>query len=191
SGGEQKRIAIGQELMSVCKPTFLFLDEPTTGLDSVSTFEVVNALKRLTVKHRITVIASIHVPNDETLRLFDQIYLLAKGGVCIFARPPATLESSSDLESILKIKLSADYKPIEALMKLACDTVENSSKVLNLAKISATDSITQIDNEINSLRALTNGLPQKRQSFSLSQLAIHLSRQVRLVFIANFTNYAI
>ena len=40
SGGEQKRIAIAQELMALTPPTFLFVDEPTTGLDSAAAFEV-------------------------------------------------------------------------------------------------------------------------------------------------------
>jgi len=34
SGGEIKRICIGLELTSVRKPNLLFIDEPTTGLDS-------------------------------------------------------------------------------------------------------------------------------------------------------------
>lgn len=31
SGGEQKRVAVAQELMAIEKPSFLFVDEPTTG----------------------------------------------------------------------------------------------------------------------------------------------------------------
>ena len=32
SGGEKKRVNIGVEM--ICSPNFLFLDEPTTGLDA-------------------------------------------------------------------------------------------------------------------------------------------------------------
>ena len=37
SGGEQRRIAVGQELMALTAPNFIFCDEPTTG-QSISLF---------------------------------------------------------------------------------------------------------------------------------------------------------
>ena len=40
SGGEKKRVNIGIELVS--NPNLLFLDEPTTGLDSSTAFEVIH-----------------------------------------------------------------------------------------------------------------------------------------------------
>lgn len=40
SGGERKRVNIGIELVS--NPNLLFLDEPTTGLDSSTAFEVIH-----------------------------------------------------------------------------------------------------------------------------------------------------
>lgn len=52
SGGEQKRVAIGQELMaggqSLGQKMVMLIDEPTTGLDSSSALEVMRSLKRLT-----------------------------------------------------------------------------------------------------------------------------------------------
>ena len=38
SGGEKKRVNIGIEL--ICQPNLLFLDEPTTGLDSTNALKV-------------------------------------------------------------------------------------------------------------------------------------------------------
>lgn len=38
SGGQKKRVNVGMEL--VAEPRILFLDEPTTGLDSVSAVKV-------------------------------------------------------------------------------------------------------------------------------------------------------
>lgn len=51
SGGEQKRVAIGQELMGshhLKEKIVMLMDEPTTGLDSSSALQLMRSLKRLT-----------------------------------------------------------------------------------------------------------------------------------------------
>lgn len=45
SGGERKRVSIGVELLS--NPSLLFLDEPTTGLDSSTAYLVIEYLRKL------------------------------------------------------------------------------------------------------------------------------------------------
>lgn len=42
SGGEKKRVNIGIELIQ--SPNLLFLDEPTTGLDSSSAYNVIEMI---------------------------------------------------------------------------------------------------------------------------------------------------
>lgn len=78
SGGERKRTAIGIELIS--NPSILFLDEPSSGLDSFSAFQVIKILKRLSASGR-TVITTIHQPSSECFDLFDDVMLLASGRV--------------------------------------------------------------------------------------------------------------
>lgn len=56
SGGEKRRTSIGQQLLS--NPSVLFLDEPTTGLDATSAFQVVQTLKSLAQKGRTVVMTS-------------------------------------------------------------------------------------------------------------------------------------
>ena len=63
SGGERKRTSIGVELIT--DPSLIFLDEPTTGLDSFTAFTVVEMLRGLALSGR-TVVATIHQPNSET-----------------------------------------------------------------------------------------------------------------------------
>lgn len=43
SGGEKKRVSVGIELIS--NPNLLFLDEPTTGLDSSTALDIITELK--------------------------------------------------------------------------------------------------------------------------------------------------
>ncbi|KAM5282630.1 broad substrate specificity ATP-binding cassette transporter ABCG2 isoform 1-T7 [Hipposideros larvatus] len=83
SGGERKRTSIGMELIT--DPAILFLDEPTTGLDSSTANAVLLLLKRMSIQGR-TIIFSIHQPRYSIFKLFDSLTLLASGRV-IFHGP--------------------------------------------------------------------------------------------------------
>lgn len=76
SGGEKRRTSIGVQLLA--NPSVLFCDEPTTGLDATSAFQIMRTLKRLAQDGR-TVIVSIHAPRSEIWSLFDNVILLARG----------------------------------------------------------------------------------------------------------------
>lgn len=119
SGGEQRRVAIAQELMSLQQPDFLFLDEPTTGLDSNSALLVMQCLRRL-VDHNdhLTILVSIHVPSSDILNLFDKLYILAKGGVCIYFDDAKNLLGK--LQQTTQQELEADKPTIEEYSKIAC-----------------------------------------------------------------------
>lgn len=76
SGGERKRTSIGVEL--VTNPNLIFLDEPTTGLDSFTATNVIEVLSELAISGR-TIISTIHQPNSEIFEMFDQLMLMANG----------------------------------------------------------------------------------------------------------------
>ncbi|KAG5949785.1 hypothetical protein E4U53_005768 [Claviceps sorghi] len=76
SGGEKRRVSIGVQLLA--NPSVLFLDEPTTGLDATSAFQLVRTLKSLAQKGR-TIVATIHQPRSEIWNLFDNLLVLSKG----------------------------------------------------------------------------------------------------------------
>mmetsp|Transcript_94503 Transcript_94503/g.137985 ORF Transcript_94503/g.137985 Transcript_94503/m.137985 type:complete len:623 (+) Transcript_94503:57-1925(+) len=76
SGGEKKRTAIGMELIT--NPSILFLDEPTTGLDTYTAYSVMHTLHSLARAGR-TVIATIHQPSSDTFGLFDNLAVLSQG----------------------------------------------------------------------------------------------------------------
>lgn len=76
SGGEKRRVSIGVQLLA--NPSVLFLDEPTTGLDATSAFQLVRTLKSLAQKGR-TIITTIHQPRSEIWDLFDNLIVLTRG----------------------------------------------------------------------------------------------------------------
>ncbi|KAG2499529.1 hypothetical protein HYH03_002475 [Edaphochlamys debaryana] len=76
SGGQKRRVSVGVELVK--DPRVLFLDEPSSGLDSEAALGVMSALSRLARRGR-TVVATIHQPNSMILDTFDDFILLAGG----------------------------------------------------------------------------------------------------------------
>jgi len=81
SGGERKRTSIGCQL--IADPALLFLDEPTTGLDSFAAEAIIRVLARQLQFGR-TVIFTIHQPSTDILRLFDELLIIAYGRTVYF-----------------------------------------------------------------------------------------------------------
>lgn len=83
SGGEQRRVSLAIQLLS--KPSILFLDEPTTGLDTSSSLKLAQTLRKLaSLEFNLTIILSIHQPRPEISVLFDKICLLTRGGRVVY-----------------------------------------------------------------------------------------------------------
>jgi ABC-type multidrug transport system permease subunit len=64
-------------------PGLIFLDEPTTGLDSSIAYSLMKTLVDLARNGR-TVVCTIHQPRFEIFRLFDKLLLLTKGETFYF-----------------------------------------------------------------------------------------------------------
>eukprot|EP01047_Picozoa_sp_COSAG01_P051709 COSAG01_NODE_5364_length_4308_cov_3.542647_3_plen_546_part_00 len=88
SKNERKRLNYATEILT--EPSLLFVDEPTTGLDSFMAEIVVNDLKKIasgeaaTGHQKRTVVATIHQPSSDVFRLFDKLMLLVDGKVVYF-----------------------------------------------------------------------------------------------------------
>jgi ABC transport system ATP-binding/permease protein len=85
SGGQRKRLNIGLELMR--EPAVLFVDEPTSGLSSHDSEKVMALLRKHALSGKL-VIANIHQPSSNILKLFDRLWLLDKGGYMIYDGDP-------------------------------------------------------------------------------------------------------
>jgi len=78
SGGEKKRTSIGVELL--INPSIMFLDEPTTGLDSTTALHVIQFLNKL-AKNGRTIVSTIHQPSSEIFAEFDRLIIMVQGWI--------------------------------------------------------------------------------------------------------------
>lgn len=95
SGGQYKRVSIGQELLS--QPDVIILDEPTSGLDASTCLSTVRTLKNIVTSSKgnpISVILTIHQPDGDVFELFDRVYVIAQGGLAIYEGPPSAVLST-------------------------------------------------------------------------------------------------
>ncbi|CAO2208644.1 unnamed protein product [Urochloa humidicola] len=79
SGGQRKRVTTGEMLVGPARA--LFMDEISTGLDSSTTFQIVNSLRQSIHILGGTAVISLLQPAPETYNLFDDILLLSDGQV--------------------------------------------------------------------------------------------------------------
>ncbi|KAG6492651.1 ABC transporter G family member 44-like [Zingiber officinale] len=77
SGGEKKRVTIGEMIVGPSRA--LFMDEISTGLDSSTTFHIVNSFRQMIHILSATGVISLLQPAPETYELFDDLILLSEG----------------------------------------------------------------------------------------------------------------
>lgn len=77
SGGQRKRVTTGEMLVGPAKA--LFMDEISTGLDSSTTYQIVNSIRQSVHILNGTAVISLLQPAPETYSLFDDIILLSDG----------------------------------------------------------------------------------------------------------------
>ena len=85
SGGQRKRLNIALELIR--EPSILFVDEPTSGLSSRDSENVMDLLRELTLKGKLIFVV-IHKPSSEIYKMFDDMLILDTGGYLIYAGNP-------------------------------------------------------------------------------------------------------
>lgn len=97
SGGQKRRTAIAGVL--AMEPEVLILDEPTAGLDPKGRDEILDAIKLMHEKRKITVILVSHSMED-VAKLVDRIVVLAKGKIAVTGTPKEVFAQTEKLESI-------------------------------------------------------------------------------------------
>jgi ATP-binding cassette, subfamily G (WHITE), eye pigment precursor transporter len=125
SGGEKKRTSIGIEL--IFNPAVLFLDEPTTALDSFTALQIVKLLVKLSKDRDSTIIATIHQPSSQIFNGFDRLLLLSKGTSIFMGRAK---DASSFFETIGH-PVEINYNPSDHFMNVLSDAKFKDNDFLN------------------------------------------------------------
>ncbi|KAL2902042.1 ABC transporter G family member 14 [Bienertia sinuspersici] len=112
SGGEKKRVSIGQEML--INPSLMLLDEPTSGLDSTTALRIMTTLKGLAEGGR-TVITTIHQPSSRLYHMFHKVILLSEGRPIYYGSGSTALEYFSSIG----FSTSLTINPADLLLDLA------------------------------------------------------------------------
>ena len=103
SGGQRKRLNIALELIR--EPSVLFIDEPTSGLSSSDSGNVMDLLHELTLRGKL-VVTVIHQPSSEIFKGFDNVLVLdMEGRMVFYGNPIESVIYFRTLESLINSDL--------------------------------------------------------------------------------------
>ncbi len=128
SGGQRKRLNIALELIR--RPRILFVDEPTSGLSSGDSENVMGLLKAQTTRGSIVLVV-IHQPSSALYRMFDRLWLLDTGGYPIFDGHP--------IEAVQTFREESQIAGSEQCICQECGNV-NPEQLFNLIEARKPDS---------------------------------------------------
>lgn len=114
SGGQRKRVNIGMELVAC--PSLLFLDEPTSGLDATAALKVTLTMKKIASSIGLTVVSVVHQPRYEIYEEFDDLLLIAPGGLTAYIGPRACAQLY--FEEYLGFRFDPRNNPADTLMDI-------------------------------------------------------------------------
>lgn len=85
SGGQRKRLNIALELIR--EPEVLIVDEPTSGLSSRDSENIMDLLKEMTYNGKLIFVV-IHQPSSDIFKMFDRLFIIDQGGYPIYDGNP-------------------------------------------------------------------------------------------------------
>lgn len=127
SGGQRKRLNIALELIR--EPAVLFVDEPTSGLSSRDSENIMDLLKELTLKGKLIFVV-IHQPSSDIFKMFDKLFILDQGGFPIYYGNP--------VESIIYFKRLVNHVNVSESECVRCGNV-NPEQIFNIIESKVVD----------------------------------------------------
>ncbi len=127
SGGQRKRLNIALELIR--EPSVLFVDEPTSGLSSRDSENIMDLLKELTLRGKLIFVV-IHQPSSDIFKMLDKLFILDQGGFPIYYGNP--------VESIIYFKRLANQVNLTESECPHCGNV-NPEQIFNIIEAKVVD----------------------------------------------------
>ncbi|MBX7051299.1 MAG: ATP-binding cassette domain-containing protein [Flavobacteriales bacterium] len=127
SGGQRKRLNIALELIR--EPSVLFVDEPTSGLSSRDSENIMDLLKELTLRGKLIFVV-IHQPSSDIFKMLDKLFILDNGGFPIYYGNP--------VESIIYFKRLANQVNLTESECPHCGNV-NPEQIFNIIEAKVVD----------------------------------------------------
>jgi len=113
SGGMQKRIAIARAISM--NPSYLFCDEPNSGLDPMTAIVIDNLIREITYEYDMTTVVITHDMNS-VIEIGDNIIFIHKGEKWWEGNKKAIL--TTDNKEILNFVYASDFmKDIKGMMQ--------------------------------------------------------------------------
>lgn len=99
SGGMKRKVLVARAL--IIEPEIVFMDEPTTGVDTIGARVVRNLLKKVSSEERRTIILTTHDLN-EVSELCDRVGILNEGKLVAVGKPSELKEKylAANLEEV-------------------------------------------------------------------------------------------
>lgn len=135
SGGQRKRLNIALELIR--EPSVMFVDEPTSGLSSRDSENVIDLLKELTLRGKLIFVV-IHQPSSDIYKMFDKMYIMDTGGYPIFYGNP--------VEAVTYFKSATNQVDKERGQCATCGNV-NPEQIFNIIEAKVVDEYGQFTNK--------------------------------------------
>ncbi len=125
SGGEQQRVAIAATL--ALQPEVLVLDEPTSNLDPLSAFEVLQLLHRLNRENQLTVILIEHrlelvAPLAQELVILDGGCVVAGGPTREVLMDDKVADVGVSIPKIVQLVKQLNHPRLQAVCPLSVDS---------------------------------------------------------------------
>lgn len=134
SGGQRKRLNIALELIR--EPAVLFVDEPTSGLSSRDSENIMDLLKELVLKGKLVFVV-IHQPSSDIFKMFDKLLVLDVGGYPIYYGNP--------VEGVVHFKTIINHVNCEERECETCGNV-NPEQLFNIVEAKVVDEYGNLTN---------------------------------------------